>query len=400
MPCSHGSLPLGNLRERSLEEIWNGPEIQEIRRSILANQVHPNCKCQGCPFQREDPAFPEIQVPMEIDEELAAKFDEQWYLERHEDVRRAVDNGALSSGLEHFVRHGRTEGREYRTRPDFGSSYNSDGERHLPAESRLPNNAALALAEYSKQKLIVKAYPSDIVLVVTTFCNLRCVMCPQGMGEVKNPAHTPIEIVSRAAKFIREAQRVILSGLGEPMLAPAFWDTIEMLRDKPFGLLRIHSNAHFISQQNADRIIHSGLNLLLISLDAATAATYRKIRGSDFEKPLSGIRTVIKSRNLNPESKLRIVITMTLMRDNIAEAKAFVSLAKQLEVDAAIFSQIFTFGDRPDWIVQRDGGDFVYSSQMLSKIKPDVASCLREAIEEAAMLNVKVVFHDNVDSYV
>src|ERR1700679_1242109 len=118
MPCSHGSLPLGNLNENSLEEIWNGPAIQEVRRSILANQVHPNCKCQGCPFQREDPAYPEVQIPPEIDEAFAAEFDEQWYLERYEDIRRAVVNGSLSSGLEHFVRHGKAEGREHRTMLD------------------------------------------------------------------------------------------------------------------------------------------------------------------------------------------------------------------------------------------------------------------------------------------
>jgi hypothetical protein len=74
-------------------------------------------------------------------------------------------------------------------------------------------------------------------------------------------------------------------------------------------------------------------------------------------------------------------------------------LAKELEVDTAILSQILTFGDHPDWVVGRDDDDFVCSNRMLSKIKADTAIHLREAIEEATTLNVKVVFHDNGDSY-
>ena len=71
--------------------------------------------------------------------------------------------------------------------------------------------------------------------------NLRCVMCPQGMREVRRPEHTPLAFAAGVRGFLRRAQRVILSGVGEPLLAPAFWDVVEGLRDKAFGLLRIHT---------------------------------------------------------------------------------------------------------------------------------------------------------------
>ena len=43
--------------------------------------------------------------------ETDIEFDETWYLERHPDVASAVKAGALSSGLQHYLRHGRSEGR-------------------------------------------------------------------------------------------------------------------------------------------------------------------------------------------------------------------------------------------------------------------------------------------------
>src|SRR5271167_4513267 len=41
----------------------------------------------------------------------AVEFDEEWYLGRYPDVARAVSEGRESSGLAHFLTHGRQEGR-------------------------------------------------------------------------------------------------------------------------------------------------------------------------------------------------------------------------------------------------------------------------------------------------
>lgn len=43
-----------------------------------------------------------------------SRFDEDFYLRRHRDVRRAVQRGDFSSGYEHYIKHGRAEGREAR----------------------------------------------------------------------------------------------------------------------------------------------------------------------------------------------------------------------------------------------------------------------------------------------
>lgn len=40
-------------------------------------------------------------------------FDEEFYLSEHPDVKNAIDEGAYSSGLEHFIKHGKNENREY-----------------------------------------------------------------------------------------------------------------------------------------------------------------------------------------------------------------------------------------------------------------------------------------------
>ncbi len=50
-PCcvgDDGTLSLGNLNEKGFEEIWNGPESQDLRRGMLTGDVPKFCK--GCGF--------------------------------------------------------------------------------------------------------------------------------------------------------------------------------------------------------------------------------------------------------------------------------------------------------------------------------------------------------------
>lgn len=42
---------------------------------------------------------------------LAGRFDEEWYLDRYNDVAEAVRKGAMSSGLDHYTTSGIYEGR-------------------------------------------------------------------------------------------------------------------------------------------------------------------------------------------------------------------------------------------------------------------------------------------------
>jgi MoaA/NifB/PqqE/SkfB family radical SAM enzyme len=47
--------PLGNIRERSFEEIWNGPEYQRLRSAIAGGDIDSVPICRGCPNRISDP---------------------------------------------------------------------------------------------------------------------------------------------------------------------------------------------------------------------------------------------------------------------------------------------------------------------------------------------------------
>jgi hypothetical protein len=45
--------PVGNLKDTTIEEIWNGPAIRELRESILRNETHPLCRHAPCIYVQQ-----------------------------------------------------------------------------------------------------------------------------------------------------------------------------------------------------------------------------------------------------------------------------------------------------------------------------------------------------------
>lgn len=48
---------VGNLNESTFEEIWNGEDMQDIRKHITEGKVHPYCKDRPCPFNTSEQIY-------------------------------------------------------------------------------------------------------------------------------------------------------------------------------------------------------------------------------------------------------------------------------------------------------------------------------------------------------
>ncbi len=388
LPCGHGSKPVGDLRTQTADEIWNGPVMQELRASLFVGRVHRVCRSTDCPHQQQHLAFTPPEERPVMDEELARCFDEEWYLETHADVRDLVRRRQFASGLEHYGRHGCAEGREYRL-----------VSRTTNPSPKPAANAALALLEYTRGATVLRSRPVDLVLQVSTVCNLRCVMCPHGIHAVERPMHMPLGVLDRVRDYAATAARMIVSGLGEPMLAPAFWRLVEDCAGREDVFIRANSNAILVTQERARRLLDSGLKEISFSCDAATPETYARIRGADFARVRQGIATMTAERRAHPRKSLEVFMNMTLMAENIAEAPRFVELAATLGVDAVLFSQLFPFGDRPDWQVTRGDWTFVYSQQMLNLVPEIAGECLDQAREIGDALGIRIELQSNTHTY-
>jgi MoaA/NifB/PqqE/SkfB family radical SAM enzyme len=239
-------------------------------------------------------------------------------------------------------------------------------------------NRQLAKWEFKTGVQVVTSVPYTFTLETTTFCNLQCVMCHHGNGAMPTRDHLDTAVIAKLSNFLSHAKWIQVYGVGEPLLSPSFWKTLELLPAGQGIHIMINSNGTLLTEERMDRLLNSPLSLISFSLDAARAETYRKIRGADFHRVIGNIRELVRRRNLGASRRLTITVNMTLMRENIEELPAFVDLAADLGVDGIVFWQLRDFDYADGWRTTKQAWTFVYEAQLLQHC-PEIAKRMIEA---------------------
>ncbi len=137
-----------------------------------------------------------------------------------------------------------------------------------------------------KKTLEEYPYPVDIIVEVTRYCNLKCIMCPypnlkRSKGHMEFATFK--KIVDETARENQNA-RIWLAIMGEPLILGEKVATyIQYAKEQGVREVCLNTNAVFLTDKIADKLLSSGLDKLLVSIDAMTAEAYDKIRvGGNF----------------------------------------------------------------------------------------------------------------------
>lgn len=170
-------------------------------------------------------------------------------------------------------------------------------------------------------------YPVDIIVEVTRYCNLRCIMCPYPDLK-REQGHMTIEtfkkIVDETARE-NPAARIWLAIMGEPLLiGEKIADYIRYAKDQGIKEVCLNTNAVFLTESMSSRLIKSGLDKVLVSIDGFSSETYDQIRvGGDYELVKKNVETMLelkKSRNVKtPE----VIAQFIVMDENQHEVEPF-----------------------------------------------------------------------------
>ena len=128
------------------------------------------------------------------------------------------------------------------------------------------------------------------------------------------------DYIERVAPLVRRSRAVSLHGIGEPLANPHLFDTVRWC-DATTSVSFV-SNALLFNAARIQKVLAHDVALVDFSLDAGTAATYRKIRHNDFDKAVGNIRRLIEERDRRGLKRPRIGINMCLMRENVADVPA------------------------------------------------------------------------------
>jgi len=136
-----------------------------------------------------------------------------------------------------------------------------------------------------------------------------------------------------------QPKKLALNGYGEPFINRELVDMISYAKQKGISVSTT-TNCTFIESISA-KVVQSGLDLLKISIDAATPETYKTIRGEDwFEKVIDGTKSILSSRREHNSKTPYVRFQYVLQRANIGELSKILELAGRLGVDAVFFQPL------------------------------------------------------------
>ncbi len=144
-------------------------------------------------------------------------------------------------------------------------------------------NMCKVVASYLASKVMKRpmhaGMPMSISFEPTTSCNLRCPECPSGLRSFTRPTGMlPADLFKQTIDELEDTLMYLLFYFqGEPFLHPQFLDLVQYASSK--GIYTATStNAHFLHDQVAKKVVTSGLDRLIISIDGTTQETYSAYR--------------------------------------------------------------------------------------------------------------------------
>jgi len=132
--------------------------------------------------------------------------------------------------------------------------------------------------------------------------------------------------------------------LGEPLLHPHLLDMVKQAKRAECSI-NTTTNGTLFTPARCEAIVHSGLDLIKISLDGATPETYQRIRGEDqFLRVIDGINILTETKKRFNSQTPYIRLNYVVSKYNAGEMTATVQLAGKIGVDAVYFQPLELVG--------------------------------------------------------
>ena len=190
---------------------------------------------------------------------------------------------------------------------------------------------------------VAEIEPVCLYLEVTNRCNLLCTTCPRTFEGLEPPADMRWELFTQIVDQFPRIARVVLHGVGEPMMVPALPRMIRYLKDRGIYVL-FNTNGTLLSRRKGQELINSGLDELRVSLDAAEPEAFKLVRGRDmFGRILRNVRAFRTMQRERTAERPGVSLWLTGLKETVAQLADFVRLAHELDVAEVYLQRLVYF---------------------------------------------------------
>lgn len=276
--CPQNRTRLGSLEDTSLDEIWNSPNLQEIRKNFL-NEEYEKAGCEKeCPFLRGLYGHAQEQIP----------------------TRELIF-------------------------PDINMA-------HFAKNSSAYKNLQKGIEDYQENSLKTIALPVVLDCQSILACNASCIMCGQPHTSKLKHSQTIKDKITQASKYL---SAIRWQG-GEVFLDKAFASDVQNVANAGDDAMEkiIITNGSLLDDDKIEELINTRGNLqFIVSMDGATPETVNKIRYKlSYEKIFNTI-TYLAEKQKYLGIKNLILWNYTVMRSNVADVLHAITVANELGID-------------------------------------------------------------------
>src|SRR2546427_407530 len=171
--------------------------------------------------------------------------------------------------------------------------------------------------------------PRSIYIEPPSRCNELCQQCPRTLLSREDDRDLSFDQFRYIVDQFPILDRVVLHGLGEPLLNKDLPRMIRYLKEQGTYVL-FNSNGILLNAARGQALIDAGLDEYRLSMDGSTRATYARVRGVDaFDKIWRNVHAFIIQQKEQNTSKPTVSLCFPAMRENLHELSGLVVLASE-----------------------------------------------------------------------
>jgi len=179
---------------------------------------------------------------------------------------------------------------------------------------------------------VAEAPPVCLYLETTNRCNLLCETCPRTFEALEPPADMSWELFTKIVDQFPSIARVVLHGVGEPMLVRDLPRMIRYLKDRGVYVL-FNTNGTLLNPRKFQELVDTSLDELRVSVDAADRETYKLVRGKDFfDRIVRDVGKFTAFQQRVGATHPKVSIWLTGLKETVRQLPDFVRMAAEMGV--------------------------------------------------------------------
>lgn len=185
--------------------------------------------------------------------------------------------------------------------------------------------------------------PRSIYIEPTSRCNEFCQQCPRTLLSREEDRDLTFDEFRLIVDQFPILDRVVLHGLGEPLLNKELPRMIRYLKERGTYVL-FNSNGIALTTKKGQALIDAGLDEYRLSMDGATREMYARVRGVDaFDKIWRNVAAFITMQRQQNARKPAVSLWFTAMRENLQELPGLIDLASKAGIREVYLQRLVYF---------------------------------------------------------